>query len=424
MKATNINLRTQKENHESRLVAAAGLPTTFLASIGPRSLNNERMKTNSNKRSKGFGLSLALCLFAAVPALAQPTVVGSSFSVDTWASVVNMTVSFGGPVYVDPVTATDPANYVLQDVGVGGATLSNGTVDSTGTNVTFDVTGVFGGDNYTLNVSGVQDQSGSTMVATNLSGTLPAIRFMILNQVGTASSSSNPFGLPPGNARDDDITTIAHTFNNDNEWWELDLGTNSGPIGAIAIWFRTDCCYDRDRHLLFSILDDNRATLWTGYIDQALPATNPRTTNMVVGAAVMGRFVRIEHPTGAASQDFLDFTEVQLLGPSTGFVIGADPVSQIVPLGKPTTFTVGVQGTRSHHVPVAARRHEHTGRNERHAVDCQHEAGRRGQLPGGGDGRHRPSAHQRFGNAHHICRYGPANRDRSFVGCLILSRIR
>lgn len=321
------NIETVKQDHVSRLVPGAGLSNT----------------TASNKGSRALGLLLGLFLCAALTAAGQPTVTNQSFYVDTWAGVVKMTVNFDLPL--DYATASEPTNYVLQDVGVGSATLSNGTLDANGQNVTFDVTGVFGGDDYTLKVSGVQDQTGNTMVAANLTGTLPAIRFMILDQVGTATQSSNPFGYPASNARDDNINTYSHTFNNDNEWWELDLGTNAGPIGGLNIWFRQDCCYDRNHNVLFTLMDDNRAVLWTAYIDKSPPFSSPYMTNFAVGAPVMGRFVRIEHPPGLANQDFLHLGEVQLLGPSSGLVIGADPVSQTVPLGKPATFTVGVQGT-------------------------------------------------------------------------------
>src|SRR5690242_4832588 len=37
-----------------------------------------------------------------------------------------------------------------------------------------------------------------------------------------------------------------HTMNTDDPpWWEVDLGAMK-PIGRVAVWFRVDCCFNRN----------------------------------------------------------------------------------------------------------------------------------------------------------------------------------
>ncbi|MCX6921917.1 MAG: discoidin domain-containing protein, partial [Verrucomicrobia bacterium] len=320
------NIETVKQNHISRLVPAAGLLTT----------------TTSNKGGRALGLLLGLFLCAALTATAQPTVISHPIAIDEMTGVVTLTVNYSEDM--DYTTVTDPNNYVLVDSPAGKAALTSASMPSS-TSVSFEVTGLYGGDDYTLNISGVKDAAQANTVTTNLTGTVPGLRLAILEGVGTASASSSPYGAA-SNARDGNIATYNHTFNNDNEWWELDLGSAQGPIGGLAIYFRQDCCYERNHDLLFTVMDANRAPLWTAYIHQAPPSTpKPLMTNFVVGTPVMGRYVRIEHPPGVANQDFIHFGEVRLLGPSTGLVIGGQPASLSVPQNKPASFTVGVEGT-------------------------------------------------------------------------------
>ena len=342
MKTASINVRTMKQKHLSKFVPAAGLLTSVRASISQQSANNERLETNSNKGGTALVLLLGLFLCAAATAIAQPTVTSQSIAIDEMTGVVTLTVNYD--VDMDFTTVTDPKNYVLVDSPGGTATLTSATTPSS-TNVSFEVTGLYGGDDYTLNISGVKDVAQASTVTTNLTGTVPGLRVAILEGIGTATQMDAGYGAP-GLARDGDINTFNHTLNADNEWWELDLGSAQGPIAGLAIYFRQDCCYDRNHNLLFTIMDANRAPLWTAYITQAPPkVTSPYMTNFVVGAPVMGRYVRIEHPPGVANQDFIHFGEVRLLGPSTGLVIGGQPASLSVPQNKPASFTVGVEGT-------------------------------------------------------------------------------
>jgi hypothetical protein len=266
--------------------------------------------------------------------ITPPVVISNSFVA---RSTLQMTVNFGE--VLDPLTATNPANYAF----ASGPTISNLTLAPNGKDVTFTVNGLVTCDQYTLNVSGIKDLAGNTIVSTNLSGTMPSYQ---LNYAldGTATDSSNPFGFAPGNAIDGNTGSIMHTGNADNEWWEVDLGV-ARNIGQIALWFRTDCCYDRDGSLVISVLSDpvNRTPVWVGGIGDPVAGTaNPRMTNLIVSPSVMGQIVRVEHPVGVAN--YLDFAEVQVIPPSVGFCIIQSPASVNVVTNDPANFNVGVQG--------------------------------------------------------------------------------
>ena len=267
-----------------------------------------------------------------------PVIVSNSFAA---RSTLKMTLNFNK--VLDPVTATNSANYSFSS----GPTISALTLEPSGKDVTLTVGGLVTCDQYSLTVSGVKDLSGNTIVTTNLSGTTPSYQ---LNYAldGTATDSSNPFGFPPSNAIDGDTSTIMHTSNGDNEWWEVDLGA-ARNIGQIALWFRTDCCYNRDGNLVITVLSDpvNRTPVWTNAIVNPVPSTaNPRMTNLFVNPPVTGQIVRVEHPPGLGGTDngYLDFAEVQVIPPSIGFCIVQSPASLSVVTNDPASFHVGAQG--------------------------------------------------------------------------------
>ncbi len=322
---------TYQWRHNGANITGATGAALFIASVGEADLGPYDVVVSDGRQT----LTSAPAELAFFGDTEPPTVAGHSFTVDTFGNVVKLSVTFSEEVTA--ATATAPANYVF----AGGATVSNGELAANGIDVTFVVEGLLGCDDYTLTVSGVQDLAGNPLAATQLTGTLPAIR-LSAPVSGTASQSSNPFGLPASNALDGNLKTIAHTFNGENEWWEWDLEMPVS-IGAIAIWFREDCCAERDSNLRFTIMDGARTPLWTGFMGPALPGNlRPRMATLAVAPVVMGQIVRIEHPPGVF--EFLDFTEVRVLGPSTGLCLVSDPVSQTVRPNAAVSFTVGAQG--------------------------------------------------------------------------------
>jgi hypothetical protein len=266
-----------------------------------------------------------------------PKVVSQSITNDTFQGIVNLKVSFSEAV--DSVTALNTANYVIS----GSATLSNGVLDINNQDVTFDITGVFGGDPYTLSVSGVKDLANITMVATNFAGTVPAIRQSIPGGTQTASSESSgtlyavrdglvggffgTIGGPPG-----------------GDWYELDLGAPQS-IEELAVWFRWNCCNERSANVIFTVMDGSRNVLWTTNNGPNYVPNGPwlNNTNYLVVPAVMGQIIRLEHPAG--NTEPIELVEVQVLGPSSGLLILAQPASKTVVSGTPASFTVAVSGT-------------------------------------------------------------------------------
>ena len=213
------NIETTKQDYASRLVPGAGLLNT----------------TASKQSRRALGLLLGLFLCAALTATAQPTVASHSISVDEISGDVRLSVNYSEDM--DGTTAMDPNNYALVDVPAGAATLVWDNMPN-GTNVVFRVTGLYGGDDYTLNISGVKDVAQANTVTTNLTGTVPGLRLAILEGVGTATQKDDPgYGGPRSGTRWG-YNTFNHTLNADNEWWELDLGSAQGPIAGLAIYFR------------------------------------------------------------------------------------------------------------------------------------------------------------------------------------------
>ena len=264
--------------------------------------------------------------------LVPPTVVTNWFAA---RSSLNLTVSYSE--LVQPATATNTGNYVF----AGGPTISDAMLLPDGKSVTLVVSGLVACDDYFLAISGVKDLAGNPIVATNLMGSIPSFQINYALD-GTATESSNPFGRPASNAIDGNLSNLMHTSNADNEWWEVDLGSPKS-IGQIALWFRTDCCGDRDGNLIITVMDASRNLVWAGAIGDALPLSlNPRTTNFVIAPLVMGQIVRVEHPVGVAN--YLDFAEVQVMPPVSGLCIVSQPLDQAVLTNAPASFSVSGQG--------------------------------------------------------------------------------
>src|SRR5687767_202037 len=78
---------------------------------------------------------------------------------------------------------------------------------------------------------------------------------------GTASQSSELGGGSAERAIDGNRdghwpnNSVTHTTNLDEmPWWEVDLG-EAKPIGAISVWFRTDCCFNRSDDFTLVVYD-------------------------------------------------------------------------------------------------------------------------------------------------------------------------
>jgi uncharacterized repeat protein (TIGR01451 family) len=107
--------------------------------------------------------------------------------------------------------------------------------------------------------------------------------------------------------------SIAHTNQDANAWWQVDLGT-SAAIGSITIWNRTDCCPERLNDYWVFVSDtpflssdtpatlQNRAGTWSNH-QTSYP--NPSST---ITLNAQGRYVRVQ----LSGTNYLALAEVQV----------------------------------------------------------------------------------------------------------------
>ena len=128
---------------------------------------------------------------------------------------------------------------------------------------------------------------------------------------GTAVASRAIDGNTAG-AWGDNSTT--HTVTGDpGEWWQVDL-QEAKPIGHIHLWFREDCCFDRNENLRIVVYDKadvaTRVVLWeTNNLAWGLAV--PRDIGFDVEPAINGQVVLVEHLE--LLPGFVCLTEVEVL---------------------------------------------------------------------------------------------------------------
>jgi hypothetical protein len=318
---------TYQWKHAGTNLPGATDATILISSVGPANTGDYSVVVSDASGRQRTSSSATLSTFSdSVP----PTVVGHAFDFNRFSDVLRLTVNFSEPLREG--TATNPANYVF----VSGATVTNAVLDSTGSNVTLNVSGLASCADYTINVSGVQDLAGNLIVPTRLSGILPAIQHSYPG--GTATMSSiydNTYNATK--ARDGNLNTFANSSQSETiqEWWELDLGSPV-PIGELGVWFRADCCTDRNADMVFTIMDAARTPLWTNAFDGSVfPLGVP--TNCVVAPPVMGQFVRIEH--GLGDLGTISLGEVLVLETPPSPCVGPAPTVTIALSGSQLNFT-------------------------------------------------------------------------------------
>jgi hypothetical protein len=142
---------------------------------------------------------------------------------------------------------------------------------------------------------------------------------LALSKAATQSSSYGPGSLAAlavdGNTNGNyPAGSVTATLSDANAWWQVDLGS-SATVNSIAIWNRTDCCWDRLADYWVFVSDtsfgatdtpstlQNRAGTW-GSHQTAAPI--PSTTVAVGGA--QGRYVRVQ----LTGTNYLSLAEVQV----------------------------------------------------------------------------------------------------------------
>ena len=202
-------------------------------------------------------------------------------------------------------------------VGAGGTAplyyqwFKNGTFSlANQTNATLTLTNLTLADagNYSVTVTNAYG-------TTNSSSAALAVYLWNVARFGTASQSTTDNGGVASRANDGNTDGnwgnggVTHTGNTpiNNEWWEVDLGVPT-YVDRVYLWFRTDCCQTRNEDLRIVIYDGpvTRNVLWTQNV-----GTSPGNSKAFdVIPPVLGRVVRVEHPSGVTN--VLSLAEVQV----------------------------------------------------------------------------------------------------------------
>jgi hypothetical protein len=136
--------------------------------------------------------------------------------------------------------------------------------------------------------------------------------------------------------------TFFHSGNADNEWWEVDLGTDR-QIGIVKLYFRSGF-NERDKNIDLVIYDSTNVFTRVELLRLQVSSNNipPNPTTIAVDPAVTGRVVRLEHPVGIA--EYLCLAEVQVIPPPQGLVITPNPIDWTVFEGNRVILRSGASG--------------------------------------------------------------------------------
>ena len=160
-----------------------------------------------------------------------------------------------------------------------------------------------------------------------------------LNKLATQSSTyinASEYTYGPEKAVDGDINGLSngnsftHTLNQQNAWWEVDLG-EVYKLSSINLWGRSDCCHSRstDFHVLVSetpFLSKDLATsiAQPGVKDYHYPGTPATKTNIVLSTE--GRYVRVQ----LSGRNFLSLAEVEIMACDPDLEVPSTPQNLMV----------------------------------------------------------------------------------------------
>jgi hypothetical protein len=292
-----------------------------------------------------------------------PTIVTNYFQV---TDTVRMYLVYSESV--DPATATNTANYVLD----GGPTTDSATLQPDGKTVALVIGNLLLGDSIALHVSGVKDLFNNTMLPVLITAASPSTpinyaRAGVATQSSTYANPANPIASKAIDGNTDgswpagalSCTAGAGEYG----WWEVDL-LSPKTIGQVVVWWRTDCCFTRNRNVDLVIYDTADPATRVEVLRIPVSGTNnpPNPTVLNLGAGTLGQVVHLEH---TFETDLIDpantqlcMAEVQVLPPATGLQITASPASWNVFAGDRVFLRAGVVGT----APIGYQ-WKHTGTN-------------------------------------------------------------
>lgn len=135
-------------------------------------------------------------------------------------------------------------------------------------------------------------------ILTNWARAGTATQSSTLNNAAKPTAAKAIDGNPSGLWGDNSISHTATA--NDGEWWQVNLG-GSKPVGHIHLWFREDCCPQRNENLHIVIYDtadvSTRVIMWETN-NAAWAGSTPRDIGFNVSPLTNGRVVFVEHLAG------------------------------------------------------------------------------------------------------------------------------
>jgi len=108
-----------------------------------------------------------------------------------------------------------------------------------------------------------------------------------------------------GRAVDGDHSSISHTHDRTNQWWQVDLAEPIS-IERVTLVNRKDCCQDRLRNFHIKLINDQGATV----ADMLVPSLGDKET--FIFASVTANIVRIEN--GENPDGYVHLAEVEVYG--------------------------------------------------------------------------------------------------------------
>ncbi|KAB2660024.1 MAG: SUMF1/EgtB/PvdO family nonheme iron enzyme [Verrucomicrobia bacterium] len=125
-------------------------------------------------------------------------------------------------------------------------------------------------------------------------------------------------------------------LDNGDPFWEVDLQTPRS-IGRVQVWFRTDCCQNRNDDFTLIVMSASRQVLWT----QTYVGRPPANVAFNIAPAVTGQIVRFEPQKPLTTSDgFFSLAEVQVVAPYSGasILVTQSPADVSVTEGRYATF--------------------------------------------------------------------------------------
>lgn len=298
----------------------------------------------------GFGVVSTELTLNVVADTVPPVVVTNSWVV-TDQPYLNLLFS----ELLDPESATNLTHYSFE----GGPTVASAALGADGKTVILTAGNVLLGDQMALNISQVKDITGNVMVPTRITGAFPSVsinyaRAGVATQSSTYANPLNPIaskaidGNTAGSWPAGSLSCTAGA--GEYGWWEVDL-TASKVLGTVVVWWRSDCCFTRNRNVDLVIYDKadpaTRVEVLRRPVSGSTDPSNPVTLTLPTGTA--GQVVHLEHTYETDTTDGanmqLCLAEVQVLPPPNGLVISSDPKSWNVYAGDRIFLRSTAEGT-------------------------------------------------------------------------------